>query len=145
MKYVIRFDGSHSLYRRRTSLGPEFTSNLAEACVFDSYDEAQRTLGTHHGFTQALVEPLDEVAHADALAAVDAPQIRQQYLGVLGLLAECSVHLRESSDSDELRALIEEALMDASGVIPSLKWKRVLNSFTVEVAQPSTSGKKKAS
>lgn len=140
MRYIIRFHGSHSLYRGMKPSGPEATTMLAEACVFDSKADAQKLLKAHYARAAAVVEILDEIAYSDAVAAANAPQIRQQYLGVLGLLAECSVHLR-SPEANELRALIEEAFIDASGVIPSFRWKRILDGFDVQVANTTASPK----
>ena len=51
--------------------------------------------------------------------------MRMQYLGVLSLMAEMSVHLREGSESDDFRDNIEAALTDAQKVIPRLRWRRV--------------------
>jgi hypothetical protein len=60
--------------------------------------------------------------------------MRMQYLGVLSLMAEMSVHLREGSESDDFRGNIEQALTDAQKVVPRLRWRRVLNSFEVDLA-----------
>lgn len=51
-----------------------------------------------------------------------------RYLGVLGLLGECSVYVPE-----EEREMIVAAFEDASEAHPSLTWKRVLNRVEIEV------------
>lgn len=51
-----------------------------------------------------------------------------RYLGVLGLLAECSVYVPE-----ELRESIETAMADAARENPQLAWKRILNRIDLEV------------
>lgn len=63
-------------------------------------------------------------------------QFRMQYLGVLSLLASCSVALRDTIEcsADETRDLIEEALTDAQKLIPALHWRRMLNLIEVELA-----------
>lgn len=53
---------------------------------------------------------------------------RMRYLGLLGLLAECSVHVPE-----EIRESIERAFDDAAED-GSLKWRRVLNRLEIEPA-----------
>lgn len=50
---------------------------------------------------------------------------RMRYLGVLGLLGECSVHVPE-----ELREQIETA-MEHACADGRLKWKRVLNRIEI--------------
>ena len=62
--------------------------------------------------------------------------IRQQYLGVLGLLARCSIGLRDTHEepADEIRADIEDALDNAKRLIPGLRWKRVLDRIEVEIS-----------
>lgn len=61
--------------------------------------------------------------------------VKYQYLGVLGLLAECSAHMGETVDANELRGLIETALNDAQKVVPNLRWKRMLNRFEIEMVE----------
>jgi len=53
-----------------------------------------------------------------------------RYLGVLGLLCECAVHV-----TDELREQIDEALTDAVVADPKLKWRRILNARVIEVVR----------
>lgn len=55
---------------------------------------------------------------------------RMRYLGVLGLLAECAVHVPE-----DLRESIERAMEDAetAGLV---KWRRILNRIEVEPLPP---------
>jgi hypothetical protein len=55
---------------------------------------------------------------------------RFRYLGALGLLCQCSVYVPE-----DLRQMIETALVDAQDNDPSLKVRRVLDRFEIEVAQ----------
>lgn len=55
----------------------------------------------------------------------------QRYLGCLGLLCECSVHLSEGPDSRELRASMAQALDDAKDAGAIDGWKRVLNRFEI--------------
>jgi len=55
-----------------------------------------------------------------------------RYLGCLGLLAECAecaVYVPE-----DLREMIEQAMVDACAANPSLRWKRILDRFEIEVA-----------
>ena len=52
--------------------------------------------------------------------------VRMRYLGVLGLLAECSVYVPE-----ELRQSIETA-MEQACADGCLKWRRVLNRVEIE-------------
>lgn len=51
-----------------------------------------------------------------------------RYLGTLGLLAECSVHVPE-----DLREMIQEAFDDACKADPQLKQRRILNRLEIEV------------
>lgn len=51
-----------------------------------------------------------------------------RYLGVLGILSECSVYVPE-----EEREMIEAAFIDACESHPSLRWKRILNRIELEV------------
>ena len=51
-----------------------------------------------------------------------------RYLGVLGLLTECSVYVPE-----DIREMIEEAFTDACAGDPGLRWKRILNRVEIEV------------
>lgn len=53
---------------------------------------------------------------------------KMRYLGVLGLLAECSVHVPE-----DLRQMIEEAFTDAAAANPALRWRRILNRVEIDV------------
>lgn len=62
-----------------------------------------------------------------------ALKMRTQYLGVLSLLASCSVQLRSGDDTEETRSMIVAALRDAQKLIPALRWRRVLNSIEVEI------------
>lgn len=56
-------------------------------------------------------------------------KIRTQYLGCLGLLADCSVHIA-GYESDELRDSIETAMMDAERM-KLVRWRRILNRIEV--------------
>ena len=58
---------------------------------------------------------------------------RMRYLGLLGLLCECSVHVTE-----DLRDSIERALDDACAD-GSLKWRRILDRYEIE-AVPKKAG-----
>lgn len=51
-----------------------------------------------------------------------------RYLGALGLLAECSVHVPE-----DIREMIAEAFRDACKADPQLKQRRILNRLEIEV------------
>lgn len=51
-----------------------------------------------------------------------------RYLGTLGLLSECSVHVPE-----ELRESIAQAMLDAVAANTNLEFRRVLNRLEVEV------------
>lgn len=56
--------------------------------------------------------------------------IEMRYAGAIGLLCECSVHLK-GPDADDLRDSIEQAVSDwcdGSG----WTWKRILDSIDVE-------------
>lgn len=53
-----------------------------------------------------------------------------RYLGVLSLLAECSVYL---NDDPELRSSIERAMSDAQEAIPGFRWRRILDRIEVEI------------
>jgi hypothetical protein len=57
----------------------------------------------------------------------DERDLYMRYLGVLGILAECSIHVRE-----EEREAIEWALNDACKHHP-LRWHRVLDRIEIEV------------
>jgi len=50
------------------------------------------------------------------------------YLGTLGLLGECAVHVPE-----ELREMIGQAMDDACAENPSLSWRRILNRIEIHV------------
>lgn len=147
MRFVIRWTSpgpsKGSYFRRMTGIGPEFGASLAEAHVFETGEEAIMTSCSHYGFTCSEVDQFDEASYAAALDALNTPQIKMQYLGVLGLLAECSVHMRNSPDTDELRGLIEHAMGSAQETIKNFRWKRILNRFEVEMASPPE--RKKAS
>jgi hypothetical protein len=54
---------------------------------------------------------------------------QMRYLGVLGLLGECSVYVPE-----ELRVMIEQAMADACAAHPTLRWRRLINRIEIEVA-----------
>lgn len=54
--------------------------------------------------------------------------LSQRYLGVLGLLAECSVHVPE-----DLRESIEHAFTDACKADQELGCRRVLNRIEIFV------------
>lgn len=62
--------------------------------------------------------------------------LRTHYLGVLGLLARCSVGLRDTDEesADELRDCIEQALCDAEQIVP-IKWRRILDRIEVEIKE----------
>ena len=51
---------------------------------------------------------------------------RMQYLGVLGLLGQCSVHVPE-----DIREMIESAFNDACGD-GSLQYRRLINRLEIE-------------
>lgn len=55
---------------------------------------------------------------------------RMRYLGVLGLLCQCSVYVPE-----ELRESIESALDDACAD-GKLRWKRYLDRYDIEAVDP---------
>lgn len=63
-------------------------------------------------------------------------RLRDQYLGTLGLLAECSVYLH-GPEAEEHRQLIEDALSDAEKMIPGFRWRRILNVFVIELTEAS--------
>ena len=54
---------------------------------------------------------------------------RMRYLGCLGLLGECAVHVPE-----DLREMIEQAMVDACAAIPTLRWRRIINRIEIESA-----------
>jgi hypothetical protein len=58
------------------------------------------------------------------------PVDRMKYLGLLGLLTECSVHVPE-----ELREMIESAFDDAVEEIPTLRWRRILDRIEIGSAE----------
>ena len=66
-----------------------------------------------------------QVAESPHLAP---PTGRRHYLGCLGLLGECSVHV-----PDELREMIEEAFRDACQD-GQLRYRRILNRLEIESA-----------
>jgi len=49
-----------------------------------------------------------------------------RYLGVLGLLVQCSVYVPE-----DVREIIEAALEDACIADPGLAWKRILDRLEI--------------
>jgi hypothetical protein len=53
---------------------------------------------------------------------------RYRYLGVLGLLSECSVYVPEDT-----REMIEVAFRDACDAIPGLSYRRVLNRLEIDM------------
>ena len=53
-----------------------------------------------------------------------------RYLGVLGLLAECSVYLPSSDEGEEMRQQFIEAFSDAEKHHP-LRWRRILNRLEI--------------
>lgn len=55
----------------------------------------------------------------------DVRKLYMRYLGALGLLSECSVHV-----DDEMRESIEQAFTDAENY--GLKWRRVLERIEIE-------------
>ena len=52
-----------------------------------------------------------------------------RYLGCLGLLGECAVYVPE-----DLRVMIEQAMVDACEAIPTLRWRRIINRIEIESA-----------
>lgn len=77
------------------------------------------------------------VGRASDMAGGGVPRVevrekneRMRYLGCLGLLAECSVHVPE-----DLRDLIERAMEDACAAIPTLTWRRILDRIEIEVVR----------
>jgi len=62
------------------------------------------------------------------------------YLGTLGLLGECAVHVPE-----ELREMIEQAMDDACAENPSLSWRRILNRIEIQVMSPAAPRGREAS
>ena len=52
------------------------------------------------------------------------------YLGALGLLAECAVYVPE-----EVRQMIEQALEDGRATNPDLQWKRILDHIEIGVSR----------
>jgi hypothetical protein len=58
-----------------------------------------------------------------------------QYLGCLGLLANCSVALHDTVEdmADDLRESIQQALDDAQAIGLPIRWRRILNRIEVEV------------
>jgi hypothetical protein len=63
----------------------------------------------------------------------DAQTTRMQHLWTLGLLADCSMKMDHSSESQDLREMIGEALDDAQTVITNMKWKRILDRFEIDI------------
>jgi hypothetical protein len=69
----------------------------------------------------------------DALPAPDR-QLVMRYLGCLGLLARCSIALRDAEETTEdLRSDIERALDDAQAT-GLIRWRRILNRIEIEPA-----------
>ena len=85
--------------------------------------------------TQGAREELVADAHLIRQLAEERDALRMNYLGVLGLLAETSVMLRDNGAglAEETRDLIADALTAARELIPQLRWRRVLDAFIVEV------------
>lgn len=54
--------------------------------------------------------------------------VRMRYLGALGVLADCSVHVPE-----DVRSQIERVMEDACRHDPGLTWRRVLDRIDIEV------------
>ena len=74
------------------------------------------------------------VAVLDEPKKPDEGDLRQKYLGVLGLLANISVHVsNKTGEAEEYRALILEALEDAKAFFPKLRIRQILNRFEIEV------------
>ena len=61
-------------------------------------------------------------------------QLYMRYLGAIGLLARCAVHLREGCEGDELRDMIELAMQDACAHHP-LHYRRILNHIEIEIGE----------
>lgn len=99
-------------------------SGLVETVLLEPCNRCGFSYDMHHGPESRC-----------GLTPSDTATLRQLYLGVLGLLARCSIMLKDSLDesADEMRDLIVEALTDAQKVVPSLRWKRVLSHIEVEV------------
>lgn len=81
------------------------------------------------------IKDQDEDVVADIAKAhrTEMHDMRMKYLGCLGLLAECHLHLSESMESQETRECIRMALDDAkeAGLI---KWRRILNRIEIDPA-----------
>jgi len=73
---------------------------------------------------QANMEPLREKGYEKLNT-----DLKMQYLGVLNLLAENAVFM--PNDKEEERDCIEQAFRDAEELIPTFKWKRILQSYQV--------------
>lgn len=54
-----------------------------------------------------------------------------RYLGALGVLAGCAVHLSNTLDGNELRDTIERVMQDACAHHP-LQYRRILNRIEIE-------------
>jgi hypothetical protein len=57
-----------------------------------------------------------------------SPIEHERYLGALGLLAECSVHVPE-----DIREMIEAAFEDACAAASGLYWRRILSRLEIGV------------
>ncbi len=67
-------------------------------------------------------------AHHITALETERTDLRRRYLGVLGLLPECSVHVTE-----ECRECIEQAFAHACDADGTLTWRRILNRIEIEV------------
>ena len=59
---------------------------------------------------------------------MEAERLRLQYLGVLGLLAQCSAYVPE-----DIREMIETAFRDACEADCALYWRRILDRLEIGV------------
>lgn len=61
-------------------------------------------------------------------------EMRSHYLGLLGLLAECSVYIRRNGpEGEELWETIGDALEDARRFVPTIRVRRILDRYELEV------------
>lgn len=67
--------------------------------------------------------------HGTAMKGAAYPNLRMRYLGCLGLLGECAVHVPE-----DLRESIERAMEDACQSDSALRWRRILNRIEIEAS-----------
>ncbi len=80
----------------------------------------------------------DDVMWVRAEVVSDPQRDREaylRYLGVLGLLSECSPHVDE-----ETRESIEQAFRDAVKAHPMLRWRRILDRVVIEPHDQPLSG-----